>query len=137
MLDAVKVRKADVGVVEIEWASNPVSDIVADSVLSVILQTLSSPGTSKAMAKAEGGAAELGGIIRVMLEDRYGAANVSAREDGALALSVDGHAVEMSAGGETVTCGNPETQKKVEAVVKRILARLNPSAACACSPAQG
>jgi len=137
VLDAVKVRKADVGVVEIEWASNPVSDIVADSVLSVILQTLSSPGTSKAMAKAEGGAAELGGIIRVMLEDRYGAANVSAREDGALALSVDGHAVEMSAGGETVTCGNPETQKKVEAVVKRILARLNPSAACACSPAQG
>ena len=137
VLDAVTVRKADVGVVEVEWASNPINDLVADSVLSVILQTLSSPAVAKAMAKAEGGATELSKIVRVMLEDRYGAANVSSGDDGILNLSVDGHAVQVAEGGETVACASPDTQKKVEAVLKRIVARLNPSASCACTPAQG
>ncbi|KAJ1477681.1 beta-lactamase-like protein [Baffinella frigidus] len=125
VLDAVTVRKADVGVVEVEWfsipindrppgrlASNPINDLVADSVLSVILQTLSSPAVAKAMAKAEGGATELSKIVRVMLEDRYGAANVSSGDHGVLNLSVDGHAVQVGEGGDTVACASPETQKK-------------------------
>lgn len=51
VLDAVNVRKAAEGVVSLEWESNPVNDLVADSVVCVIMQTLSSPTVAANMVK--------------------------------------------------------------------------------------
>ena len=76
ILDAVTLRKSAPGLVELEWSSNPVHDLVADAVLSVILQTLSNPSTSKAMAKEEASPPQTLNIVKAMLEQRYGAVKI-------------------------------------------------------------
>ena len=45
------VRKAAPGIVQLEWVSNPVHDLVADAVLSVLMQTMMNPISSRAIAK--------------------------------------------------------------------------------------
>jgi hypothetical protein len=38
VLDAVDVRRASEGLVSVEWESNPVNDLVADSIVCVMMQ---------------------------------------------------------------------------------------------------
>jgi cleavage and polyadenylation specificity factor subunit 3 len=145
ILDAVTLRKSAPGLVELEWSSNPVNDLVADSVLSVILQTLSNPTTSRAMAKEEVAPSQSVNIITALLEQRYGPATLlqgdgdmsddAPQTASVLELEVDGHQVQVDAKAETVTCGDSETQKRVESVLKRIVSCMHPYASCSCPTA--
>ena len=49
-------------------------------------------------------------------------------------LEVDGHQVLVDVHAETVTAADVETQKRVEAVLKRIMSCMHPYASCACPP---
>lgn len=145
ILDAVTLRKSAPGLVELEWSSNPVNDLVADSVLSVILQTLSNPTTSRAMAKEEVAPSQSVNIVKALLEQRYGPTTLlpgdgdmsddTPQTASVLELEVDGHQVQVDARAETVTCGDSETQKRVEAVLKRIVSCMHPYASCSCPTA--
>ena len=52
-----------------------------------------------------------------------------------LELEVDGHEVRVDALAETVACGDTDTQKRVEAVLKRIVSCMHPSGSCSCATA--
>jgi len=143
ILDSVTLRKAAPGLLELEWASNPVHDLVADAVLSVILHSLSNPSTSRAMAKEEGDTSQTVHIVKAMLEQRYGTVTLLPGEDetdtegsaqGAniLEVEVDGHQVLVNVRDETVSCADVEAQKRVEGVLKRIMSCMHPYASCAC-----
>jgi len=161
IMDAVTIRKAAPGLMELEWVSNPVHDMVADAVLSVTLQTLSNPSTSRAMAKDEAALDQTVNIVRTMLAHRFGSAALApeptggdsaetgggeggegdADADAAAAaasvvqLEVDGHEVRVDVRAETVSCGDADTQKKVEAALKRIMSCMHPYASCTCPTA--
>jgi hypothetical protein len=47
----------------------------------------------------------------------------------------DGHEVRVDVRDETVSCGDADTQKKVEAALKRIMSCMHPYAACSCPTA--
>jgi cleavage and polyadenylation specificity factor subunit 3 len=155
IMDAVTVRKAAPGLIELKWVSNPVHDMVADAVLSVTLQTLSNPSTSRAMAKDEAALDQTANIVRTMLAHRFGCAALApepngdsaetggggegdvdaAAEASVVRLEVDGHEVRVDVRDETVSCGDADTQKKVEAALKRIMSCMHPYAACSCPTA--
>ena len=150
ILDAVTLRKAAPGLVQLEWSSNPVHDMVADAVLSVIMQTMSNPVTARAMAKEEISVEQMVNLVKGMLEHRYSSVTVLSdeAEEGpesvpgegevpqiasVLELQVDGHRVLVDVRAETVTCSDVEVQKRVEAVLKRIMSCIHPYGSCSCA----
>mmetsp|Transcript_13034 Transcript_13034/g.45844 ORF Transcript_13034/g.45844 Transcript_13034/m.45844 type:complete len:741 (-) Transcript_13034:420-2642(-) len=140
ILDAVTVRKTAINMIQLEWASNPVNDLVADSVLSVVLQTLSNPTTNKAMIKEENCENEMVAIVKTMLEERYGAVQVvdqksKLSDSSMLGMEVDGWEVTVDVVNQVVSCESADVQKRVEGVFKRILSCLHPTATCSCPTA--
>ena len=107
------------------------------------------------MAKDEAALDQTANIVRTMLAHRFGSAALApeatgdaaetggggegdvdaAAEASVVRLEVDGHEVRVDVRDETVSCGDADTQKKVEAALKRIMSCMHPYAACSCPTA--
>mmetsp|Transcript_106652 Transcript_106652/g.159539 ORF Transcript_106652/g.159539 Transcript_106652/m.159539 type:complete len:86 (+) Transcript_106652:3-260(+) len=79
------------------------------------------------MARAEASPQELGSVVKVMLEERYGAVEVPSEGEPVFQFVVDDTPVTVDAMKETVTCADPDIQRRVEGAVKKMLACLHPT----------
>lgn len=120
--------------VVLEWDSNPVSDLIADSVVGVVLQLEEEPaGLSEAEAALrsatdadEADAARLR-VVQALLASQFGDVEADA-EAGQLRFSVNGEDVSLDVASGRVACEQDALRARVEVVAARIAAAVAPLA---------
>ncbi len=113
----------------IEWSSDPLTDMIADAVLSVILQLEEEPAGLVEAEKAHKRAVEAKDknaaqnarlrIVAAMLGVQFGEPNVD-EGDQKLEFKVDNHAVAVRYGNRDVFCADAGTKTRVETALERI-----------------
>tara|TARA_B110000238_G_C15962370_1_gene367999 strand:- start:24 stop:803 length:780 start_codon:yes stop_codon:yes gene_type:complete len=113
----------------IEWSSDPLTDMIADAVLSVILQLEEEPAGLVEAEKAHKSAIEAKDknaaqnarlrIVAAMLGVQFGEPNVD-EGDQKLEFKVDNHAVAVRYGNRDVFCADAGTKTRVETALERI-----------------
>uniref|UniRef100_A0A672IBD3 Cleavage and polyadenylation specific factor 3 n=1 Tax=Salarias fasciatus TaxID=181472 RepID=A0A672IBD3_SALFA len=109
----------EVGMVLLEWVSNPLNDMYADAVTTVVLEVQSNP-------KAQKGGPGL--IQAVLLRDMFGVECVDFSDGKSISVTVDGRSVHVSL--ETRVrdeCSEDDSLREmVELAVQRLYDALNP-----------
>lgn len=120
----------EAGMVLLEWAANPLNDMYADVVTTVVLEVQSNPTAQKFV---EGKRDALDGEVfaerlELMLHDMFGNECVSAGEGRSLSVTVDGVSVVVDPHTRVVTCSDDGSLKEmVEVAVQRLYDALSPT----------
>lgn len=115
--------------VALQWSSDPISDMVADSIVAVIL----SIGRTKRVAYYDEAAARrteeetermAGKVVNAFMVSLFG--DVKAAEEGRLLISVDGHVARLDWRSGDVECQNATLRHRIETAFCRIRSALRP-----------
>ncbi len=116
-----------------EWDSNPISDLLADSVVAMVLQIEDEPqdlaGLEAALKSAQGDEKQAAvarlRIARALMAAQFGEVDIDETE-GILTFTVGGEPVAVYAKDGKVECGPDPLRERVEQVVQRIAAAIQP-----------
>ncbi|XP_075873323.1 cleavage and polyadenylation specificity factor subunit 3 [Nelusetta ayraudi] len=120
----------EAGMVLLEWAANPLNDMYADVVTTVVLEVQSNPTAQKFVeGKRDALDAEVfAERLELMLHDMFGNECVSVGEGRSLSVTVDGVSVVVDPHTRGVTCSDDGSLKEmVEVAVQRLYDALSPT----------
>ncbi|XP_006626188.1 cleavage and polyadenylation specificity factor subunit 3 [Lepisosteus oculatus] len=125
----------EAGMVVLEWLANPLNDMYADTVTTVVLEVQSNPKAQKVLETTKRGKVDMEIYqkrLEVMLQDMFGDDCVEVKEDKNVAVTVDGKTAYISLETRTVTYeeGSAEDEslkEMVELAVQRLYDALNPA----------
>uniref|UniRef100_A0AAY4BZ61 Cleavage and polyadenylation specific factor 3 n=1 Tax=Denticeps clupeoides TaxID=299321 RepID=A0AAY4BZ61_9TELE len=123
----------EVGMVMLEWIANPLNDMYADAVTTVILEVQSNPKAQKVMAiKEESEDLEtFPKRVEIMFQDMFGEECVELKDSNRLSVTVDGKTASINLKTRVVDYeeGNTEDEsikEMVELAVQRLYDAMNP-----------
>uniref|UniRef100_UPI003AAE8E94 cleavage and polyadenylation specificity factor subunit 3 isoform X2 n=1 Tax=Centroberyx gerrardi TaxID=166262 RepID=UPI003AAE8E94 len=125
----------EVGMVLLEWIANPLNDMYADAVTTVVLEVQSNPKAQKGLATNQSAIVDMEVFharLEVMLQDMFGDECVDFRDGKNIAVTVDGKTVQICLETRTVCyeddCTEDDSLKEmVELAVQRLYDALNPT----------
>ncbi|KAK6490086.1 cleavage and polyadenylation specificity factor subunit 3-like [Huso huso] len=123
------------GMVVLEWISNPLNDMYADAVTTVVLEVQSNPKAQKAMANAKQDRIDMETYqkrLEVMLQDMFGEEAVNLKDGKDLLVTVDGKTAYINVETRTVdyeegSADDESLKEMVELAVQRLYDALNPA----------
>ncbi|XP_041043954.1 cleavage and polyadenylation specificity factor subunit 3 [Cetorhinus maximus] len=138
---ALRVFKAitvvqEPGMVVLEWVANPLNDMYADAVMTVILEVQSNPKAQKVVQQSTNKKFDketYAKRLEIMLEDMFGQECVTKSKTGnTLSVTVDGKAANISLDTRMVVCeeGSVEDEplrEMVEVAVQRLYETIHPA----------
>ncbi|XP_043695287.1 cleavage and polyadenylation specificity factor subunit 3-I [Telopea speciosissima] len=124
--DRVTVKQESERHVSLQWASDPISDMVSDSVVAVILNITRE--VPKVTAVAETGKSEdaktAEKVIHALLVSLFG--DVKAGEEGNILVTVDGNVACLDVKTGEVDCENESLKERVRTAFRRIQSAVRP-----------
>uniref|UniRef100_H3C9Y3 Cleavage and polyadenylation specificity factor subunit 3 n=1 Tax=Tetraodon nigroviridis TaxID=99883 RepID=H3C9Y3_TETNG len=117
------------GMVLLEWVANPLTDMYADVVTTVVLEVQSNPNAQKRVLEGSREAFEPGVFaerLELMLQDMFGDDCV-AFKDGRASVTVDGATVSIHTQTRAVCSEDESLKEMVEVAVQRLYDALSPS----------
>lgn len=123
------------GMVVLEWIANPLNDMYADAVTTVVLEVQSNPKAQKAMANAKQDRVDMETYqkrLEVMLQDMFGEESVHFKDSKDLSVTVDGKTAYINLETRTVdyeegSADDESLKEMVELAVQRLYDALNPA----------
>lgn len=123
------------GMVVLEWIANPLNDMYADAVTTVVLEVQSNPKAQKAMANAKQDRVDMETYqkrLEVMLQDMFGEESVHIKDGKDLSVTVDGKTAYINLETRTVdyeegSADDESLKEMVELAVQRLYDALNPA----------
>ncbi|XP_068582549.1 cleavage and polyadenylation specificity factor subunit 3 [Cebidichthys violaceus] len=123
----------EVGMVLLEWLANPLNDMYADAVTTVVLEVQSNPKAQKAM-ETQSAVMDMDIFqtrLGVMLQDMFGEECVDFSDDKNISVTVDGKTVHICLETRSVCyeeeCTDDDSLREmVELAVQRLYDALNP-----------
>ncbi|KAK1170240.1 cleavage and polyadenylation specificity factor subunit 3 [Huso huso] len=123
------------GMVVLEWIANPLNDMYADAVTTVVLEVQSNPKAQKAMANAKQDRVDMETYqkrLEVMLQDMFGEESVHFKDGKDLSVTVDGKTAYINLETRTVdyeegSADDESLKEMVELAVQRLYDALNPA----------
>uniref|UniRef100_A0A8C5B5K1 Cleavage and polyadenylation specific factor 3 n=1 Tax=Gadus morhua TaxID=8049 RepID=A0A8C5B5K1_GADMO len=112
----------EAGMVTLEWIANPLNDMYADAVTTVVLEVQSNPKSQCVIVDMEVYQARL----EVMLQDMFGEDCVEFRDSSSMAVTVDGKAVLICLETRAEAMEDESLKEMVELAVQRLYDALNP-----------
>ncbi|XP_056283970.1 cleavage and polyadenylation specificity factor subunit 3-like isoform X2 [Pseudoliparis swirei] len=120
----------EAGVVLLEWIANPLNDMYADAVTTVVLEVQSNPSAQKFLEGKKETFHEEVFVERLalMLHDMFGEDCVNFRDGKDLSVTVDGVTASIDPETRSVACTEDETLREmVEVAVHRLYDALSPA----------
>lgn len=120
----------EAGMVLLEWIANPLNDMYADAVTTVVLEVQSNPNAQKFLeGKKETFDTELfAERLELMLHDMFGDDCVNFKDGRTVSVVVDGVTVSVDPETRTVSCSEDESLREmVEVAVHRLHDALSPA----------
>lgn len=120
----------EAGMVTLEWIANPLNDMYADAVTTVVLEVQSNPNAQKFLdSKRETFDADVFvERLELMLHDMFGDDCVNFKDGKTLSVTVDGVTALVDPETRSVTCSEDETLREmVEVAVQRLHDALSPT----------
>uniref|UniRef100_A0A4W3HXE4 Cleavage and polyadenylation specificity factor subunit 3 n=1 Tax=Callorhinchus milii TaxID=7868 RepID=A0A4W3HXE4_CALMI len=138
---ALRVFKAitviqEPGMVVLEWVANPLNDMYADAVMTVILEVQSNPKAQKAVQQNTSKKVDEETYtkrVEIMLQDMFGQECVAKSKSGkSLSVTVDGKTANISLDTRVVVCEEGSTEDEplremVEMAVQRLYETIHPA----------
>ncbi|GCC23897.1 hypothetical protein chiPu_0002295 [Chiloscyllium punctatum] len=124
------------GMIVLEWVANPLNDMYADAVMTVILEVQSNPKAQKVVQQNPSKKFDkemYAKRLEIMLEDMFGQECVTKSKTGnTLSVTVDGKAANISLDTRVVVCeeGSVEDEplrEMVEVAVQRLYETMHPA----------
>ncbi|KAG7224219.1 hypothetical protein INR49_019954 [Caranx melampygus] len=123
----------EVGMVLLEWIANPLNDMYADAVTTVVLEVQSNPKAQKVM-ETQGAIMDMDVFhtrLEVMLQDMFGEECVDFSDSKNISVTVDGKTVHICLETRSVCYEDESTEddslrEMVELAVQRLYDALNP-----------
>ncbi|XP_058881782.1 cleavage and polyadenylation specificity factor subunit 3 isoform X2 [Acipenser ruthenus] len=123
------------GMVVLEWIANPLNDMYADAVTTVVLEVQSNPKAQKAMANTKQDRVDMETYqkrLEVMLQDMFGEESVHFKDGKDLSVTVDGKTAYINLETRTVdyeegSADDESLKEMVELAVQRLYDALNPA----------
>ncbi|XP_017158525.1 cleavage and polyadenylation specificity factor subunit 3 isoform X1 [Poecilia reticulata] len=124
----------EVGMVVLEWVANPLNDMFADAVTTVVLEVQSNPKAQKVM-ETQSTTMDMDVFqtrLEVMLQDMFGDDCVDFSDGKVISVTVDGQTVHISLETRSVYCEDDVSEddslrEMVELAVQRLYDALNPT----------
>ncbi|CAA0841512.1 Cleavage and polyadenylation specificity factor subunit 3-I [Striga hermonthica] len=122
----VTVRRESEGHISLQWAADPISDMVSDSVVALVLNAgrelpkvvdESERGEEEAAKKADK-------IVHALLVSLFG--DVKYEEEGKLLINVDGNVARLDKGSGEVESENEGLKERVRTAFRRITSAVKP-----------
>ncbi|XP_068669169.1 cleavage and polyadenylation specificity factor subunit 3-I-like [Aristolochia californica] len=124
--ERVTIKQESEKHLSVQWSSDPVSDMVSDSVVAVILNiSRDGPKVTVTETKTEeemGKAAEK--VVYALLVSLFG--DVKMGEEGKLVVTVDGNVARVDGKNGDVECDNEVLKERVKTAFRRILSAVKP-----------
>lgn len=124
--DRVTVKQESERHVSLQWASDPISDMVSDSIVAVILNITRE--VPKVTAVTESNKTEdvktAEKVIHALLVSLFG--DVKAGEDGNILVTVDGNVARLDVKNGEVECENETLKDRVRTAYRRIQSSVRP-----------
>ncbi|XP_069028674.1 cleavage and polyadenylation specificity factor subunit 3-like [Embiotoca jacksoni] len=120
----------EAGTVQLEWIANPLNDMYADAVTTVVLEVQSNPNAQKLMeSRREPFDMEVFiERLELMLHDMFGEDCVNFKDDKNLSVTVDGATAFVDPETRSVTCVEDESLREmVEVAIHRLYDALSPT----------
>uniref|UniRef100_A0A3B4AQ14 Uncharacterized protein n=1 Tax=Periophthalmus magnuspinnatus TaxID=409849 RepID=A0A3B4AQ14_9GOBI len=119
----------EVGMVLLEWIANPLNDMYADVVTTVVLEVQSNPKAQKGLSIMDMDVFQA--RLEVMLQDMFGEECVAFIDGKNIAVTVDRRVVHVCVESRTVVCEengyeDDSLREMVELAVQRLYDALNP-----------
>uniref|UniRef100_A0A3Q0T6Z3 Cleavage and polyadenylation specific factor 3 n=1 Tax=Amphilophus citrinellus TaxID=61819 RepID=A0A3Q0T6Z3_AMPCI len=122
------------GMVLLEWIANPLNDMYADAVTTVVLEVQSNPKAQKAVMETQGTTLDMDVFhtrLEVMLQDMFGEECVHFSDGKIISVTVDGKTVHICLKTRSVCyedeCTEDDSLREmVELAVQRLYDALNP-----------
>ncbi|KAM7375912.1 hypothetical protein PAMP_005673 [Pampus punctatissimus] len=118
----------EVGMVLLEWIANPLNDMYADAVTTVVLEVQSNPKAQKVM-ETQSAMMDMDVFqarLEVMLQDMFGEEFVDFSDGKNICVTVDGKTVHICFETRSVCCEDESLREMVELAVQRLYDALNP-----------
>ncbi|XP_027855711.1 cleavage and polyadenylation specificity factor subunit 3 [Xiphophorus couchianus] len=124
----------EVGMVVLEWVANPLNDMYADAITTVVLEVQSNPKAQKVM-ETQSTTMDMDVFqtrLEVMLQDMFGEDCVDFSDGKVISVMVDGQTVHISLETRAVYCEDDVSEddslrEMVELAVQRLYDALNPA----------
>uniref|UniRef100_H3AIE9 Cleavage and polyadenylation specificity factor subunit 3 n=1 Tax=Latimeria chalumnae TaxID=7897 RepID=H3AIE9_LATCH len=121
--------------VVLEWVANPLNDMYADTVTTVILELKSNPRAQKVISRGVSKIDEMEMYKKklvVMLQDMFGEDCINFTNESTVTVTVDGKTASVSLDTQTVECeegvvDDEPLREMVEMVVQRLYEAINPA----------
>eukprot|EP00795_Rhopilema_esculentum_P012678 gene12678-3391_t len=126
VFDAITIYQ-EKGSVIIEWPSNPVNDMYADCVLTVILQVEGNPQFVQANRDRHFGSGNFHERLMSLLEEKYGKELVTESDDGvSITISVDGTIAVIDLETLSVECADESLNHLITTAVNNLNQAMTP-----------
>uniref|UniRef100_A0A669EBX7 Cleavage and polyadenylation specific factor 3 n=1 Tax=Oreochromis niloticus TaxID=8128 RepID=A0A669EBX7_ORENI len=124
----------EAGMVLLEWIANPLNDMYADAVTTVVLEVQSNPKAQKAVMETQSSTMDMDVFhtrLEVMLQDMFGEECVNFSDGKIISVTVDGKTVHICLKTRSVCyedeCTEDDSLREmVELAVQRLYDALNP-----------
>ncbi|XP_077238505.1 cleavage and polyadenylation specificity factor subunit 3-I-like [Tasmannia lanceolata] len=124
--ERVTVKQETEKYVSIQWASDPISDMVSDSIVALILNiSREVPKVTVTEIKTEEGMGKTAEkVIFALLVSLFG--DVKVGEEGKLVVTVDGNVARVDGKNGDVECDNESLKERVKTAFRRIQSAVKP-----------
>ncbi|KAL4199315.1 hypothetical protein AMTRI_Chr03g144320 [Amborella trichopoda] len=127
--DRVTVKQENTKCVSIQWSTDPISDMVSDSVVTVILNI--NRGIARVGVMGEGVTEEemertAEKVVLALLNSLFGDVKRVAGEEGKMVVSVDGVVATVDSKSGVVECENEGLKQRLRTALRRIKSAVKP-----------